>query len=112
MEIGARLGRYRIERLLGRGGMGAVYLATDTEAAEGDDEQVVVKVMNHAAAGDPIGVARLEREARAAARVDSPRVVRVIESDVIDRTPFIAMEYVEGTTVQAILAEKKRVPHE
>src|SRR4051794_30086727 len=96
MKTLARFGRYRIDRLLGEGGMGKVFLARDPSS-----RPVVVKVLNASVARDPVAVARLAREAAAAARVDSPHVVRVLESGVPEssgggRTPFIAMEYVEG----------------
>ncbi len=107
MNLPARFGRYTIERLLGRGGMGAVYLARQNDL----ERFVVVKVMTQEAAKDPSGLARLRREAKAAAQVSSEHVVRVYESGVEAGTPYIAMEYVEGTTVQAILAERKRLPH-
>ncbi len=107
MSLGARLGRYRIERLLGKGGMGSVYLARRDDL----DEPVVVKVVNPECARDPVAVARLAREAKAASRVDSEHVVRVIESGVENGTPFIAMEYVEGVTLQAKREERGRIPH-
>src|SRR5438477_8472619 len=103
----ARLGRYAIERLLGRGGMGSVYLARQIDL----DRPVVVKVMHPEIAKDPQWVARLNREALAAAQVSSDAVVKIYDTGVADGVPFIAMEYVEGLSAQALLAKQPRVPH-
>jgi serine/threonine-protein kinase len=96
-----RFGRFWFERLLGRGSMGDVFLAR-----EDGGEPVVVKLMNPETARDPLGVARLRREAKAIAKVSSEHVVRIFESGVQDGKPYIAMEYVEGTNLQALVAER------
>src|SRR5262245_5776053 len=91
-ELSGRFGRYEIVKLLGRGGMGAVYLAKQVDL----DRPVVVKVVAPELAKDPILVERLHREAKAAARVSSDYVVKVFETGVEKGIPFIAMEFVDG----------------
>src|SRR5688500_16682408 len=63
-------GKWRIEKLLGRGGMGAVYLATDLAL----DRLVAVKILSHGF-GDPEALARFDREAKTLARIEHPRFV-------------------------------------
>ncbi|HZU95734.1 MAG TPA: protein kinase [Planctomycetota bacterium] len=103
MSLPARFGRYTIERPLGHGGMGTVYLALDDLR-----HRVVVKVISPDLASDPVAVERLRREALAAAKVSSPHVVRVHEFGVENGTPFIAMEYVEGRSIQQLVTELGR----
>lgn len=96
-----RLARYRLERLLGAGGMGAVYLARDLSL----DRQVAVKVISNDRAADATARRRLVREARAAAALDHPNICTVYE--VVDDPPgpaAIVMQYVEGQTLASRLA--------
>jgi serine/threonine-protein kinase len=95
-------GRYVIERLLGQGGMGSVYLARQLDL----DRLVVIKILKGELASDPELVARLNREARTAAKVSSDNVVKVHETGTDAGRPFIAMEYVDGLSAAALL--KKR----
>jgi len=102
-SLAGRFGRYDIQRLLGRGGMGAVYLAKQTDL----DRLVVIKVI--LSAGDADAIARFQREARAAARVSSDNVVQVHETGVEQGVPFIAMEYVDGCSGADLLKQKGRL---
>ena len=102
-ELSGRFGRYEIVRLLGRGGMGAVYLAKQTDL----DRLVVVKVI--IAADEEGAVERFQREARAAARVSSDRVVQVHETGVERGIPYIAMEYVDGSSAADLLKAKGKL---
>ncbi|RMG15253.1 MAG: serine/threonine protein kinase [Planctomycetota bacterium] len=92
-----RGGRYRLVRLIGRGGSGAVYLARDP-----DGRRVALKVLS--AGAGPEELLRLAREARLAARLDHPALVRVEGLGVQEGRPFLVMEYVPGGTLQARLA--------
>jgi predicted Ser/Thr protein kinase len=93
-------GRYRLERLLGRGGMAAVWLATDAVL----ERQVAVKVLSDTIATDPGFLARFRREARVAAGVSHPNLVEVFDyADGAER-PYLVMEYVAGPN----LAERLR----
>jgi serine/threonine-protein kinase len=104
-HLSGRFGRYDVERLLGRGGMGAVYLARQLDL----DRPVVIKVIAPELARDDAVVARLQREARSAARISSDNVVHVHETGTESGIPFIAMEYVDGRSASALLAEVGRV---
>jgi TolB-like protein/tRNA A-37 threonylcarbamoyl transferase component Bud32/Flp pilus assembly protein TadD len=96
---GATLGTYRIERLLGRGGMGAVFLAYDTTL----DRQVALKVVDSGV--DPsVSRAQLLREGRSAAALNHPNICTIHEVGDADGTAFIAMEYVEGRSLREQLA--------
>ena len=100
--------RYRVERLLGRGGMGAVYLAHD----EVLDESVALKVIASAfAADEPALVERFRREAAAARKVTSPNVVRI--HDLGEARPgllYLSMEYFPGRTLAEVITARGLVP--
>jgi eukaryotic-like serine/threonine-protein kinase len=85
-------GRYRVVRELGRGGMAAVFLAHDEELGR----QVALKLLPGHLADDEAFHARFLREARLAARLSHPNVVRVYDAGEADGRPFIVMEYVPG----------------
>jgi eukaryotic-like serine/threonine-protein kinase len=91
--------RFRIEKMIGAGGMGTVYQAHDQTLAR----DVAIKL--HHAAG---GAVRLRREAVAMARLAHPNVVSVYEAGEHDGHPFVVMEYITGTTLRAWLVEKPR----
>ncbi len=87
-----RIGRFEVDDVLGRGGMGVVYAAHDPNLGR----DVAVKLIEVSGADDS---ARVLREARALARVEHPAVVRVYEADVVDDAVYIAMERVDGVGV-------------
>lgn len=99
-------GRYRIERLLARGGMAAVYLAEDELLAR----PVALKVLSEQRVTDPSYVARFEREARSGAALAHPNIVAIYDTGVDDELHFIAMEYVEGVTLAREIAERAPLP--
>ncbi|CAG0952030.1 eukaryotic-like serine/threonine-protein kinase [Phycisphaerales bacterium] len=91
--IGARVGAFRVEALLGVGGMGAVYRAVDTRSGEAVALKVLrTHAMSHAA------IARLEREARVLSRMQHPCIARMLSVGTAgdDGRPFFAMELLEG----------------
>ena len=94
VSVGDVVGRkYRIDRVLGEGGMGVVVAATDTQL----ERRVAIKFLLPGALANPEIVARFSREARAAAKIQSEHVVRVIEVGELDTgTPYMVMEYLEG----------------
>ena len=86
--------RYRLDAVLGQGGMGVVYSAHDTLL----DRAVAVKVVSKASLGTE-GRARLMNEAKAAAQLNHPNVVSIYDAGESDGVPFIVMELVEGDTL-------------
>jgi tetratricopeptide (TPR) repeat protein len=107
---GASLGRYIVLDVLGGGGMGVVYAAYDPEL----DRRVAIKLLHSGGGhGDTSeGRARLLREAQAIARIAHPNVVGVHDVGTVGDEVFVAMEHVEGRTLRAWLAERKRTPEE
>jgi len=95
LPVGKQLDHFRIERLLGAGGMGEVYLATDLAL----DRPVALKVLPEATARDPRKRERLVREARAQARVAHPNVGHMYFVGEEDHRLYFAMEYVAGSTL-------------
>lgn len=102
--------KYLIERELGRGGMGAVYLATHV----GTGRVVAVKVIAPEFMRHNEFVERFKREARAAGRLRHPNVVDVTDFGFArvgsERVAYLVMEYLDGCTLAEILAEEKRLP--
>jgi serine/threonine-protein kinase len=94
--------KYVVERTLGVGGMGVVVLARDQVL----DRQVAIKFLLPKLAGSETAVHRFVREARAATRVTSEHVVRLLEIDKLPSgTPFFVMEHLEGSDLRALLRE-------
>jgi serine/threonine protein kinase len=102
--------KYHIERPLGEGGMGAVYLATHL----GTERPVAVKVIVPKFMKQDEFVERFKREARAAGRLRHPNVVDVTDFGFArlgeERVAYLVMEYLDGCTLAEILAEEKRLP--
>jgi predicted Ser/Thr protein kinase len=88
---GAVVGRYTIERRVGAGGMGVVYVATDREL----ERRVALKFVRHGA-GDPAARARLVREAKTLARLSHPHIVTLFDAGEHHDHAFVVMEYVDG----------------
>jgi serine/threonine protein kinase len=104
--------KYRLERLLGRGGMGAVYLATHL----GTERYVALKLITPQLMRNQEFVARFKREARAAGRLRHPNVVDVTDFGFAhtgtETVAYLVMEYLDGCTLADVLAEEKRLPLE
>ena len=98
-------GRYRVEDVLGRGGMATVYLAQDDEL----DRPVAIKVLAGHLADDPAFRDRFVREARLAAQLSHPNVVQIYDSGEDDGTPYIVMECVEGGSLADELDAETRL---
>jgi tetratricopeptide (TPR) repeat protein/predicted Ser/Thr protein kinase len=101
-------GRYRLERIIGQGGMGQVHAAHDTLL----QRQVAIKTLGEDATRDPVARARLRREALAAAALDHPFICKVFEVGEHEGRDFIVMEYVEGKTLDAVIAERSVTPRQ
>jgi len=99
-------GRYRIESFLARGGMATIYRGADLRL----DRTVAIKVMHPTFATDPGFVDRFEREARAAARLNSPYAVAVHDQGNDAGVTYLVMEYVPGHTVRDVLRTHGALP--
>jgi predicted Ser/Thr protein kinase len=99
-------GRYRIIALLGRGGMGEVYRATDLTLAQ----SVALKFLPEEAARDQRLLERFHGEVRVARQVSHPNVCRVYDIGEVEGTPFISMEYVDGEDLASLLTRIGRLP--
>ncbi|MGQ0736447.1 MAG: serine/threonine-protein kinase [Acidobacteriota bacterium] len=94
------LGPYQVLSLLGRGGMGVVYLAQDTRLGR----RVAVKLLPAELTADPDRVRRFEQEARAASSLNHPNIVTIHDIGESEAGRYIAMELVDGRTLRALLA--------
>ncbi len=102
LAVGQRIGRYRIERLLGAGGMGTVFLAIDEERSL----EVALKVLSIPHGAKPARLERFRREMEALGRIVHPNVVRILDAS-LEREPYhIVMEYVDGQPLSALLVER------
>ncbi|MBX3200192.1 MAG: serine/threonine protein kinase [Labilithrix sp.] len=100
--VGSTLGRFRVDRLLGRGGMGAVYAAFDEKL----ERDVALKVLIED--GDAaLQKKRLLREARLAAKLQHPNIATVYEVDELDGRLYIVMELLEGESLRKTLKQRK-----
>lgn len=96
LSNGTRIGSYQIESLLGAGGMGEVYLAEDTRLGR----KVALKTLTFEFSRDPDRLRRFEQEARAASALSSPNAAHIYDIGESGGLRFIAMEYVDGETLQ------------
>ena len=93
---GQQIGRYLIDRKIGAGGMGEVYLARDTEL----ERPVALKILSAAFSGNADRVRRFVQEARAASALNHPNILTIYEIGHFETLRFIATEYVEGETLR------------
>jgi Protein kinase domain len=107
-RIGAEVAGYRIERILGRGGMSVVYLAHDLRLKR----NVALKLLAPELAEDESFRGRFLRESQLAASLDHPNVVPVYEAGEVDGLLYIAMRYVVGTDLKALLRAGGALPPE
>jgi serine/threonine-protein kinase len=103
-------GKYQITRLLGQGGMGAVYHAQH----RGTGRRVAVKVITGNLANNPVLVARFEREARAAGVIETQHIVQVLDSgaDAARGLPYLVMEFLVGEDLQQLIRRIGPLPPE
>ena len=98
-------GRYQILRTLGKGGMGSVYLALDTQLGR----QVALKVPHFSPDDGPEVLERFDREARAAAMLDHPNVCPIFDVGTIEGIPYASMAYIEGRPLADLVDADKRL---
>jgi hypothetical protein len=99
---------YQIERVIGRGGMGTVYLAKQLSL----DRHVALKVMSKRWATDPVFVARFTREAFAAAQLSHPNIVQIHDIGEADGARFFSMEYVRGESLADLVRRRGKLDAE
>ncbi len=99
------VGPYLINQMLGRGGMGCVFLAQHRDISR----QVALKVLSPVIATERGAVERFYREARTAAALNHPNVVRIFDVNEVNGTHYLVMEYVRGTTLQALLKDGQKL---
>ena len=107
VEIGEMLaGKYRVERILGHGGMGVVVAATHVQL----NQHVAIKFLLPDALANSDVVARFQREARAAVKIQSEHVARVIDVGTLESgAPYMVMEYLEGADLSQKIASSGAV---
>ena len=101
-----KLGKYVIQRRLGAGGMGTVFLALDNDLKR----TVALKVLPKDRAANPKLVRRFKSEGQSAARLEHDNIVKIYESGEIDGFLYIALEYVDGVDVQDLVQKRKYLP--
>jgi len=100
-------GKYRIERVLGAGGMGVVFAAWHVQL----NQRVALKFLSSEACSQPDAVARFLREAQALARLTSPHVARVMDVGTREQgEPYLVMEHLNGSDLRAVLRERGPLP--
>src|SRR6185436_9964515 len=99
--IGQTISHYRIESLIGTGGMGEVYQAHD----ENLKRTVAIKILPAACTADPDRVRRFEQEAFAASKLNHPNIITIFEIVHSGDAHLIAIEYVEGKTLRQLLTD-------
>ena len=101
LTVGSRLGHYDVTALIGEGGMGQVYQATDTKL----NRQVALKILPEAFATDPDRLARFQREAQVLASLNHPGIAAIYGIEEQDDTRALVLEFVEGPTLADRIAQ-------
>src|SRR3954471_4502021 len=102
-------GKYRVEKILGAGGMGVVVAAHHVQL----DERVAIKFLLPEALNNAEAVARFAREARAAVKIKSEHVARVIDVGTMENgAPYMVMEYLDGSDLEHLVQQQGALPIE
>lgn len=101
--IGKQINQFRIDSLIGQGGMGAVYRATDQNL----NREVAIKVMHANLAVEAQFQARFRREAQSAAKLDHPGIVKIFSFDLVDNQLFLVMELVTGGNLRQYMRAQR-----
>ncbi|QDU61546.1 Serine/threonine-protein kinase StkP [Planctomycetes bacterium Pan216] len=104
LNVGQMFGRYRIDKLVGTGAMGAVYDAHDSKL----DRQVALKIPLFDGRNDPEAIERFQREARSAAKLHHPNICPIFDVGEIDGVHYLTMGFLKGRLLLEHLEEKKR----
>ena len=104
--IGSMIGGFKIEKELGRGGMGVVYMAHELSL----NRKIALKLLSERLSNDEEFIERFKREARVVAALNHPNIVNILSYGEEHGLYYFAMEYVKGTDLGQILKEKKEIP--
>jgi serine/threonine-protein kinase len=102
-------GRYRVERQIGAGGIGSVYLVRHVHT----DEELALKILQTHALANSDALERFRKEARVTARITSEHITRVTDADTapdLDNAPFLVMELLRGKDLTQVVAERGPLP--
>lgn len=108
LDVGTTLGPFRIEKELGSGAMGTVFKCTYTETGQ----PVALKVIAMGLLGNDTALDRFEREYKILRQLDHPHIVKLYATGQYKRTPFFAMEFVHGESLDRILSRRTKLPWE
>ncbi len=103
LTVGSRLGHYEVTALIGEGGMGQVYQATDTKLKR----QVALKILPEAFAADPERLARFQREAEVLASLNHPNIGHIYGLEEAEGQKALVLELVEGPTLADRVVDRK-----
>jgi serine/threonine protein kinase len=106
LEEGQELGAYRLVRVLGKGGMGQVWLAHDPAM----DRHVAIKVLATELTNDGEFLKRFQQEAKLSGQIQHKHVITAYEAGVVDDTPYLVMEYVKGQELEDVILESGPIP--
>src|SRR6266436_2289629 len=106
-SVGELIGHYRIESLIGIGGMGEVYLARDERLGR----KAALKLLPDSLTTDGTQLSRFKNEARSASALNHPNILTVYEIGAEGNRQFIATEFIEGVTLRASIARGRIMPH-
>ena len=99
-------GKYEVKRLLGKGGMGAVFLAQDLTL----DREVAIKVLPPEVSQDPKLVQRFQQEAKTAAKLDHTNIIPIYRVESEGGLNYFVMKFIAGTNLEDVLEDKKQLP--
>ncbi|NLY63126.1 MAG: protein kinase [Erysipelothrix sp.] len=94
--------RYKIEKIIGQGGMADVYLAYDILL----EREVAIKILRNELSNDAVSLLRFKHEAVAVSKLDHPNIIEIFDIGEYDSRQYIVMEYVEGQTLKELVVER------
>ncbi len=100
--VGKQVGNYKLDKLIGKGGMGEVYLAVDARLRR----KIALKILPPQFENDPERKKRFEKEARAVSSLNHPNIITIHEIGTFDDFSFMATEYIDGQTLRKRIAER------
>ncbi|QDT66393.1 serine/threonine-protein kinase [Calycomorphotria hydatis] len=106
LRAGDKFGRYKIEKELGQGGMGTVWLATDRKLSR----RIALKVMKKGPDTPPNLIKRFESEAKTVAKIKHDNIVSVYDTGELEGMMYIALEYIPGIDVDKLIKQRERLP--